>query len=199
MIKYDEKANIARLSHLHPSSRATFSLCCATRQTTTWEEYARQFRPNDVIAFRKTAETIWNTLASNALPLNWKPTLDEVMGLFPGEESEASPLHTYAEDALASLAYVIRCLIAGSEQEAAWSARRAYEMADQAAIRQLGLQPGGSAAEKQILMHSTVQRELERQERDLQILERHPFMEALDQLRLSAFREQTLALDEINL
>lgn len=106
MIKYDEKANIARLSHLHPSSRATFSLCCVTRQTATWEEYARQFRPNDVIAFRKTAETIWNTLASNALPLNWKPTLDEVMGLFPEEQSEASPLHTYAEDALASLAYL---------------------------------------------------------------------------------------------
>ena len=176
-----------------------FSLCCATRQIATWEEYAKQFRPNDVGTFRKIAEIIWNTLASKAPPFDWAPTLDEVMGLFPGEQSEVSPLHTYAEDALASLAYVIRCLIAGSEQEAAWGARRAYETADQAAIRQLGVQPNGLATEMQILMYPTVQRELERQERDLQILERRPFMEALDQLRLSTFSEQTLALDEMNL
>jgi len=123
--------------------------------------------------------------------------LEEVMTMFPDEGSESSNLHAYAQDALSSLAYTIRCLMDGSAQEAAWGANSAYEAADQAAIRQLDIQPGGTAAEHQILMHPFVQRELERQERDLQILEQHPFNEVLDQLKLSALGEQTLTLDEL--
>lgn len=119
------------------------------------------------------------------------------MTVFPDEESESSNLHAYAQDALSSLAYTVRCLIDGSAQEAAWGANSAYEAADQAAIRQLGIQPGGTAAEHRILMHPFVQRELERQERDLHILEQHPFKEVLDQLKLSALSEQTLTLDEM--
>lgn len=119
------------------------------------------------------------------------------MDLLPEEQSESSDLHAYAEDALASPASTIRCLIEGSEQEAAWDARSAYETADQAAIRQLGIEPQGAAAEHQIRTHPYVQRELERQERDLQILERQPFREALDQLKSAALGEQTLTLDEM--
>lgn len=199
MIKFEEKVLVARLARVSSSSRAMFSLCCATRQTAAWEKYARHFCPDEESAFREVIEGIWNALGSNVVPFNWTSTLKQVMDLFPGEQSESSNLHAYAEDALASLAYTIRCLIEGSEQEAAWGARRAYETADQAAIRQLGIHPQGAAAEHQILMHLFVQRELERQERDLQILERHPFKEVLDQLKLSALSEQTLALDEMKL
>jgi uncharacterized protein YjaG (DUF416 family) len=197
MIKFEEKILVARLARVSSSSRAMFSLCCATRQTTAWEEYAKHFCPDDEGAFKEVVECIWNALGSNVVPLNWTSTLEEVMDLFPGEQSESSNLHAYAEDALASLAYTIRCLIEGSEQEAAWGARRAYETADQAAIRKLGIHPQGAAAEQQILTHLFVQRELERQERDIQTLEHHPFNEVLERLKLSAFSEQALTLDEL--
>jgi uncharacterized protein YjaG (DUF416 family) len=196
MIKFEEKVLIARLSRVLAQSRVMFSLCCATRQLAAWEEYAGRFCPDNEDTFRNVVEKIWDALASNVVPLNCAPMLQEVEALFPAEQNEWSAAHGYAEEAVASLAYTISCLIDGSEQKATWGARRAYTAADQAAIRQLGIQPGG-AAEKKILMYPFVQRELERQERDLQILERHPFKEALDQLRLSALSEQTLALNEM--
>jgi uncharacterized protein YjaG (DUF416 family) len=197
MIKFDKNTVIARLSHVSSPSRALFSLCCATRQIVSWEEYARHFCPENIGDFRDFSEIIWNVLASNVVPINWTSTLEEVMALFPDEENQSSHLHAYAQDALSSLAYTIRCLIDGNAQEAAWGANSAYETADQAAIRQLDIQPGGAAAEYQILTHLFVQRELERQERDLQTLEHHPFNEVLEQLKLSAFSEQTLTLDEL--
>ena len=55
-------------------------------------------------------------------------------------------------------------------QEAAWPARRAYEAADQAAIRMLSVQPGLPDTEEKKLAHECVQRELVRQRNDLTLL-----------------------------
>jgi uncharacterized protein YjaG (DUF416 family) len=161
--------------------------------------YAVEFCQNDKGVFREVVENIWSILESNIVPFNWTGTLETIMDLFQGEEGESSHLYAYAEDALASLAYTIRCLIEGSEKEAAWGARRAYEAVDQAAIRQLRIQPSGAAAEQKIVSHPYVQRELERQERDLKILEQCSFNDALDKLKTSAFSEQALTSDEMTL
>ena len=64
------------------------------------------------------------------------------MGLLPAESDDWVIGNALADDALSSLAYAIRCSLTPEPQEAAWAARRAYEAADQAAMRVLGVQPG---------------------------------------------------------
>jgi hypothetical protein len=126
--------------------------------------------------------------------IDWQDELASVMRLAPPESDQWSILHAYAEDAIASLAYSIRCLITGDPQEAAWAARRAYESADQAAINQLRAEFGRDGAESDIAAHGIVQRELRRQVRDLRSLEiGAPVVE----LKKLAFQESLLEKSEL--
>lgn len=197
MMNFDEAKIVARLSRVSPTSKAMFSLCCAARQKSAWQEFAKRFSPEAQDAVSIAIEKIWQSLGSNVVPINWSSLLDDIMDLLPEEQDEWAPLHVYADHALSSLAYTIRCLIDSSDQEAAWGARRAYEAADQAAIRQLDAQLGIAESEARILMHPIVQRELWRQERDLQVLERLSARDALTELKVGALHEQTLTLDEM--
>ena len=99
------------------------------------------------------------------------------MSLLPEESDAWGVGHALADDALSSLAYAIRCLLKAGPQESAWAARRAYEAADHAAISVLGISPGSPSAEAVIKSHSFVQRELERQRRDLALLRKGSVVE----------------------
>lgn len=162
-----------------------------------WDEFAERYSPDALYKMHGIVDETWRALALNVVPINCASSLDEVMELLPEEQDEWAPLHVYADHALASLAYTIRCLLSSNAQEAAWAARRTYEAADQAAIRQLDIQPGTVDSESLILRHEIVQRELERQALDLQTLERNSAQEVLSHLKSRAFSEHTLTRDEM--
>lgn len=109
----------------------------------------------------------------------------------PTDDRPWTIVDALAEDALASLCYSIRVKIAPTAQEAAWSLRRGYEAADQAAIYLLR-RDGREPTEGEILTHPIVQRELSRQRRDLGLAVNGEFLEII-----SAFsREELIQPDE---
>ena len=197
--RFDEASLVKQLSRMPADSKLAFALCCATRQLDACKQFAERFAPESQGSISAIIEQLWNRVTSDrSAKTDWDAVLEEVMELLPEEQDHWAPFHVYADHAISSLAYTIRCLLKPDAQEAGWSARRAYEAADQAAIRDLDVQTGTADTEAKILAHPIVQRELQRQERDLQLLESDSSKQALNALKASAFSEALLSLEEMS-
>ena len=97
--------------------------------------------------------------------------LDRCMALIPDEDDGPwIPEQAAGEDAGAAVAYALRCRQNGRGQEAAWSARRAYEALDHYVINHEDIDVNLPGAEEEVLAHPVVQSELARQLRDLEDL-----------------------------
>jgi len=193
MEDFDEPALADALQALPAASRVAFAAAAAARQRSSHERFARARGLEPVDRFGTLLDALWLAQPGSALDRDaWAERLDEVMALMPDEDEPWQLAHALAEDALASLAYAVRCLLDPKGQEAAWAARRAYEAADQAAIRSLGARPGTPGAEQAIKAHEFVQRELARQRRDLALLRAG----AVDDVRRHALAEELLTEQE---
>src|SRR5262249_12079900 len=142
----------------------------ATRQLGSYERLVSRLGKVKAGRPREIAMHLWKDVRSAEIDhATWSKILGEVMNLIPEENDDWTGVEALADDAVSSLAYAIRCLLTRSSQEAVWAARRAYEAADQAAIRTLGVQPEPHT-EETIKAHTFVQRELARQRNDLSLL-----------------------------
>lgn len=163
MHKYDEQALVVNLAELEKNCLVAFATAAATRLLPVYEYFLEKVDRVDELRLRAIASQLWTVLEAQTVDAErWSTILDEVMSMLP--EANEYPL---ADDAVASLAYAIRCLLSPSSQEAAWSARRAYDAADQAAIWDLDVHPGPPEIETALKAHFLVQRELANQALDL--------------------------------
>lgn len=186
MLAFDEPRLRKALSALPSRARLAFAVARATRQLSAYERFAELYPHNRPIRPRQIAASLWDKIQRSDLAVKgWPEVLDEVMALIPEEQPGHGFLDLIAQDSIASLAYAIRCLIFDDAQEAAWAARRAYEAADQAAIRSLNMAPATPGAEASILAHQFVQRTLASQNEDL-ALSTHQDIEALFRRSYSA-------------
>jgi uncharacterized protein YjaG (DUF416 family) len=191
--RFDENALVGELGALSSWARIAFAAAAATRQLGNYERLARESGAGSEQRPREIAAQLWADLQGPAVDrAAWSTELDEVMSLLPEESDDWMIGHALADDALSSLAYAIRCLLTPEPQEAAWAARRAYEAADQAAIRMLGVQPGLPDTETAIVSHAIVQRELARQRNDLSLLR----SDSVDEVRRRAFADELLTEQE---
>lgn len=198
MLNFDEPNMIDALEGMPSRARVAFAAACATRQLASYEAFADSQHLVSALFPREHVMAVWQAVEQGS-PTGeiWSNRLEEVMELAPEAGHAWTPLHAYADDAIASLAYSIRCLAADSAQEAAWAARRAYEAADQAAIILIG-EDFGPGLEEKILAHPIVARELGRQARDLQFLREHQDdLAGMSRLRAQAFGESVLSPGEI--
>ena len=171
MDTFNESELVRALVTLPERSRVAFAVAASTRQLGNYERFARNLGSAAVYRPREIVMQLWADLSTMRVDRDmWSARLDEVTGLLPDEDEDWTIWHALADDALSSLAYSIRCLLSLDAQESAWAARRAYEAADQAAIRLLAAQPGLPNTEIQIKLHPCVQRELRRQKNDLALL-----------------------------
>lgn len=194
MYSFDENALVGELRGLRSQARIAFAAAAATRQLGSYERLARALKSGNEQRPREIAAQLWADL--QAAPVDrdtWSALLDEVMSLLPEESDDWVIGHALVDDALSSLAYAIRCLLTPEPQEAAWAARRAYEAADQAAIRLLGVQPGLPNTETVIKSHSFVQRELARQQNDLFMLR----ADSVEEVQRQAFIDELLTEQEV--
>jgi len=197
--RFDEASLLKQLTHLPAVSRLVLALCCTTRQSGAYEHFAERFAPETQSYVKGIIVQLWDMVVGDEFDkTDWEVVLEKVMELLPEEQEQWEPFLVYAEHAISSLAYTIRCLLKSEAQEAVWAARRAYEAADQAAIRDLGVQTGSADSEARILAHPIVQRELQRQERDLRLLQSTSSRQTLNALKISAFSESTLSLGEMS-
>lgn len=194
MYKFDENALINELEGMPNAPRIAFAAATATRQLGSFERLACRYGAEAVQRPREIVVQLWDDLQEPIVNrAAWSERLDEVMGLLPEDSDDCLLGLAMAEDALSSVAYAIRCLITHSAQEAAWAARRAYEAADQAAIKVLGLTPGLPNVELVIRAHSFVQRELARQRNDLLLLHA---ANTIEDVRRNAFADKLLTEHE---
>ena len=193
MYSFDEGSLIGELAALSDRARTAFAAAAATRQLRNYERLAHAAQAASDQRPREIATQLWTDLRTSAFDRGaWSSTLDEVMTLLPEEGDDWGIGHALADDALSCLAYAIRCLLSPEPQEAAWAARRAYEAADQAAIRVLGVQPGLPNTEAAIKSHVLVQRELARQRDDLSLLR----IDSVDEVQRQAFANELLTEQE---
>lgn len=193
MLSFEENALVGELRGLPSQARIAFAAAAATRQLGSYERLARESSSSNEHRPREIVAQLWADLKAAAVDrAAWSALLDEVMSLLPEESDDWAISHALVDDALSSLAYAIRCLLTPEPQEAAWAARRAYEAADQAAIRALGVQPGSPITETAIQSHSFVQRELARQRNDLSLLH----ADSIDDVQRRAFADELLTEQE---
>lgn len=198
VLKYDEPALKKRLSAMPDRSIVAFALCCATRQLNAFEAYADKFLPEKRQVARHIVESLWATIIFGESPsLAWSELLTTVEEIYPEEQDHWAPFHVYGGNALSSLIYTLRSLMAsGDIQEAAWAARIAYESADQAALRSLDKMRGSPEIEQLVVASDIVQRELNRQSDDLQSLAVDD-REVILRLKSAAMDSRVLTLDEM--
>jgi uncharacterized protein YjaG (DUF416 family) len=193
MYNFNESALIGELAVLSNRARIAFAAAAATRQISNYERLAHGAEAANEQRPREIATQLWIDLRNAAFDRGaWSSRLAEVMTLLPEEGDDWGIGHALADDALSCLAYAIRCLLSPEPQEAAWAARRAYEAADQAAIRVLGVQPGLPDTETAIKSHGLVQRELARQRDDLSLLR----TDSVDEVQRQAFLNELLTEQE---
>lgn len=194
MYSFDEVFLIGELTKLSSQERVAFAVAAATRQMQCYNRFCAKFESIQNVDPREIVAQIWCDIRRKGIDRAfWMARLDDVMNLLPSEEGGWTLYHSLAEDALSSLAYSIRCLLNADPQEAAWSARRAYEACDQAAIQLIGINPGSREAELIILSHAFVQRELARQREDLDLLR----MNLIDEVQRRAYANELLADEEV--
>lgn len=157
------------LDAVPPVLLVAFGAACAHRVEPAYRAYAR-VATMDQAFLGQTLERLWSDLKheKKLRDAEIASLIAACIALVPEEDPERPFILTaVAEHATAATAYALRARQSFAAQEAAWAARRAYEAADQYAIRDLAISQAGEENERLILSHPVVQAELERQRRDL--------------------------------
>src|SRR6266850_5651318 len=139
MLNFDEKKLVADLQRLSPALRVAFAAACAERQMPAYRSFSNKHRVENPDTLDRALDDAW--LSPSKRGMEPQRQLDESMALIPQEDAvkpwtrEAN----YAQDASISVAYALRARITGEAQEAAWSARHAWESLYQFVIDREGL------------------------------------------------------------
>ena len=194
---FDETQLSDDLSKLPTKSRMAFAAAVASRPLGTCERFAGPLGLAGAGRPREIAMQLWSALQGDSSErTTWVVALEEVMNFLPPAPEAASFAHGLMDDALSSLVYAIRCLLTPEADEAAWAARCAYESIGRAALHALRVPAGTPEAEAQVLAHPWVQRELERQRRDLAALQADRSAVAIRLLQQRGSAEELLTADE---
>jgi len=171
MLKFDDKSLSEILANFSEERCLAFSVSSTTRLLPCYEHYARNHLSDCSELPRTLVNDLWQKALEGDFDLSgWGDSLEQIMQMIPQEDEGDGFVDLLAEDALASLAYSIRYLLSQDVQEAIWSAKRAYEAADQAAIKMLKAKPESIKFEQVVVGHEFVQRILLFQKKDIELL-----------------------------
>jgi hypothetical protein len=201
ILSFDETQLSAELAKLQSKGRMAFAAAVACRPLGACERFAGQSGLAGAGRPREIAVQLWSALLGDSSErTTWVAALEEVMNFLPqappAAPGAASFAHGLVDDALSSLVYAIRCLLSPDADEAAWAARCACESIGRAALRALRLQADTPEAEVQVPAHPWVQRELERQRRDLSALLADRSPAAIRMLQQRSLADELLTADE---
>ena len=167
VLLFDETSLREGLSRLNVRQRSAFALACTGRLIN--DVCQLQAKSASVQLLQQSHDLIWQAVLSD-LQANTSALEGQLLDVMPDEDDNSSLEAAVVEDACAAMVYAMRSLHGNSAQNAAWSARRAYETADRFASRSLNEDQYTVASGAIILAHYAVQRELKRQNRDMSIM-----------------------------
>ena len=173
MLCFDEEGLRKAISKEPRHRQLAFALAASGRLLPYYTEYCRisDLSP-DPRPFEYLSQ-LWRVALKEEKPepLHVMKARDKaLLEIIPCEDGPWNQRHPQAEDAVAALAFSNRTIMDDDPQNAIYAARRAYHSADQFAIHNLNCDFSEPDFEKMLLMHDVVQRELERQERDLALV-----------------------------
>ncbi len=168
LFTFDEQLLVTQLGELSWDLRLLFAVSCAERLFPAYIRYQQVAKRGDAGTLRTILDGLWDDLLRGDFSRSVAQDLDKCMALIPQEESRAwCTEEPWAEDAAACIAYSLRARQTGDPQEVAWAARRVYEAVDDYVLNATGQEFQLPAEEKRVLAHPVIQKELERQRRDL--------------------------------
>jgi len=157
MHHFDEPTLLRKLKSLPARAQSAFAQACAIRI---------QRSSSDTLSAE--AKDLCGQVLSQGLAFAVSGASDR--DLIEELLADLEELTELDDDRVAACAYVARHLLLLSEQEAAWTARRAYEACDAYAQREADFDEYTVEVERSLLAHAFVQRELEQQANDLRAL-----------------------------
>jgi len=90
---FDEAELFKQLSQMPAVSKVAFALCCATRQSGAYEQFAVRFAPESQRSFKAVVDRLWNTVVGDfPAETDWEAVLENVMALMPEEQDHWAPV-----------------------------------------------------------------------------------------------------------
>jgi uncharacterized protein YjaG (DUF416 family) len=190
MKTFDESGLRASLGRLDARRLAIFSAACAQRLLPAYQRYRKAVRDENSDDVTNSLDALWADLCGEASlsDADLDNLIDRVQRLVPDEDQAHAASEPYAEDAAATVAYALATRRSGKVDEATWAAQRVYDAIDNYVIRTWF--QGKMFSETAVVEHPLIQRELERQARDLALVATKP---SLDEARCRAIREMAVS------
>ena len=166
--RFDEEQLRVSLSRLSSVRISCFAVACSGRLA----RGALRLNPASPssLPLELAQSSIWRALESTEIP-NTDDLELQLLNAMPGEAEDGSFVGAVVEDACAAMVYALRSLRDDPARNALRCASRAYETADRYAAADLSETAYDGASEARILSHGVVQRELQRQIRDIGVLQ----------------------------
>lgn len=146
--------------------RLAFSAACSERLVPFYVCYMGKYPQKN--CYILALDYIWSCLVIRRYDEHTsRRFLMECEANIPNEDEAWGVNCPYADDAAAAIVYCLRFMLSEDQQEAVWSAKRTYEVADNFVISHLDFKAETDQSEQEILSNPIIQNELARQLRDL--------------------------------
>ncbi|MEV0726978.1 DUF416 family protein [Micromonospora purpureochromogenes] len=163
-VRFDSQRLREELANLDPWQRTAFAVSCVEVLVPAYLKFSRLEEVGDPVLVRNSVDAVWLGLQGRDMSsaVSELPSPDSIKELLPAEEdwNEWAP---QAEDAIASLVYLLELLRDDNVDLAVYIAERAYAAADEFEAREQDLEVLGSNDSEALLQASSIQAELQRQ------------------------------------
>lgn len=163
-VRFDSQRLREDLANLAPWQRAAFAVSCVEVLIPAYLKFSELEEAGDPVLVRTSVDAVWSGLQGGDMSgaASELPTPDSIKELLPAEEdwNEWAP---QAEDAIASLVYLLELLREDNVDLAVYVAERAYAAADEFEAREQDLEVLRSDDSEALLQASSIQAELQRQ------------------------------------
>jgi uncharacterized protein YjaG (DUF416 family) len=151
--------------------RVAFAISCVEILIPSYARFAELENAGNPEFVRATTDAVWAELgrASFEIDASDLPSTASVRELLPGED-EWNEWAPQAEDAIASLVYLLELVHSNDISYVVYAAQRAYAAVDEFAARQFGLGVLDAEQRAELLQSASIQTELVRQEDALRVL-----------------------------
>ncbi len=183
----------ARLERLPPPAARIFALSCAEVLFEVYRYCCEQIELPKFDLVRHLLDAAWIEIE----PERSFRDIEQFASQAPGDESPWNPLNPLAENASVAIYYALKCCRSNLARDAEYASLNVQEAVDHIAQRLCGEADNEDAGfEKTILMYPAVQRELNRQEESLALLE-NGSENALDLIRNKATADSLNIVKEL--
>jgi hypothetical protein len=171
-LEFDEAQLRRRLDGLSLSGRLLFVASCAERAAPTCLRHADAAEtPSDVELVKTAVERSWSLPLRPSAATKDRSSADRLWRLASIENDWNRPFTRYVPDCASALYFAVDFQITRAIESASEAARWIYNAVDALAMNRAGVTSGGESERRRLAADRSVQRELQKQQRDLEAIE----------------------------